>query len=60
MAQGGLWDVSGTGLQKIADNSIAQAMLKRTNGMNLSIGLKSLAIAGSLDLLATLIEKQPS
>jgi hypothetical protein len=60
VAQGGLWDVSNTGLQKIVDSSLAQAILQRTNGMNLSIGLQSLVIAGGLDLLAALIEKQTS
>jgi hypothetical protein len=60
VAQSGLWDVSGTGLQKIENQSLAQAILERTNTMNKSAAIKSLAIAAGLDLLATLFEAQQS
>lgn len=55
MAQGGLWDIEGAGLQKIQDRNIAQAILVRTNTMNKDIGVKALSLTTILAALPTII-----
>jgi len=42
VAQSGLWDVAGVGLEK-APPDVAQALLDKTNRFNLATGLKAIA-----------------
>lgn len=35
MAQNGLWDVDGTGMQKIDDPTLAQAFVEKVNSFNI-------------------------
>ena len=51
MAQGGLWDIDGSGLQRIEDDSIASAILRKTNTMNFQIGAKAIVITAVLTTL---------
>jgi hypothetical protein len=51
IAQAGLWDVDGNGLSKIEDPSIAGAILKKVNNMNLSNLAKCTAYAGVFAIL---------
>lgn len=44
MAQGGLWDVEGTGLSRIEDKGLALKILERTNAMNKNVGMISIGI----------------
>lgn len=50
MAQSGLWDVEGVGLQKIEDRDTAQAILARVNSMNSQVPLKALGLTLALAL----------
>lgn len=51
MAQGGFWDVEGTGLSKIQDLTLAESLLRKTNIMNLEIAKKAVATTLVLGLL---------
>mmetsp|Transcript_28828 Transcript_28828/g.34243 ORF Transcript_28828/g.34243 Transcript_28828/m.34243 type:complete len:82 (+) Transcript_28828:135-380(+) len=45
MAQGGLWDVDGTGMRKIEDPSLARALLEKTNALDIGIGKDVLIVS---------------
>lgn len=55
MAQGGLWDVDGSGLQKIQDTNVATAILRKTNAMNKEIGVKAVSLTAVLATVPTLV-----
>ena len=40
MAQSGLWDVDGTGLQPVEDPNLARALLQRVNDLNVRVGVQ--------------------
>ena len=54
IAQGGLWDVDGTGVQRIKSSGIANALLDKTNKMNLKIGVKAVGISALLTVIPEL------
>lgn len=45
MAQGGLWDVDGTGMRKIEDPNLARALLEKMNALNTGIGKDVLLVS---------------
>ena len=53
---GGLWDVDGSGMQRIEDDSLAGRLLEKTNNMNTKIGLKGIAGTAVLTLIPELIK----
>mgnify|MGYP006889521535 CR=1 FL=1 len=55
MAQGGLWDVDGSGLQKIEDVNLATSLLRKTNAMNKAIGVKAVSLTAALALAPALV-----
>ena len=55
--QGGLWDVQGNGIQKIEDANIAQAILNRTNSMNMNIGIQAVITTLALAAFPELLHK---
>ncbi len=57
MAQGGLWDVDGSGLQKIQDTGLATAILRKTNEMNKAIGIKAVSLTVILAVAPTVLGK---
>ena len=50
-------DVSGTGVEKIADQKTAQALLDKTMAMNKTIGWQAPALVAMLALLPQLLSK---
>ena len=50
-----MWDVDGSGLQKIEDTSLATSILRRTNAMNKAIGVKAVSLTAALALAPTLV-----
>ena len=40
----GLWDVTGNGMEKIADAKLARALLDKVNDFNVKTGLKGVAL----------------
>ena len=57
IAQGGLWDVDGTGIKKIEDQGLAQAILDRTNKMNTRIGVQAVGLTVVLAVLPEIYER---
>ena len=55
MAQAGLWDVDGSGLQPVGNKDIADKILKKVNSMNLDIGVKSAAVTLALAAIPEII-----
>jgi hypothetical protein len=53
VAQSGLWDVAGIGLEK-APPDVAQALLDKTNRFNLATGLKAIAFTAAFAASALL------
>jgi hypothetical protein len=51
VAQGGMWDVDGTGIRKIEDQDLARAFMEKVNAMNIETGRNALILAA---LFATL------
>jgi hypothetical protein len=52
-----LWDVDGSGLQKIQDTGLATAILRKTNEMNKAIGIKAVSLTVILAVAPTVLGK---
>jgi len=45
VAQGGAWDVDGTGIQTIEDESVATALRAKVNSFNLKVSAQGFAVS---------------
>jgi len=46
-----MWDVDGTGIRKIEDDSLARAIMTKVNDMNVNTGFEAFALASAFAVL---------